>query len=122
MICQSPEMEKLHHILSNVAKGSHPVLIMGERGVGKELVARTIHANGLHADRPFVSVDCRSLASTSLASELFGLVKLPSLGTDRSKKRFPASSTGGTVFLDNIGGLSMDQQAKLFLRLEGKGL
>ncbi len=122
MICQSPEMEKLLHILSSVAKGSHPVLIMGERGVGKELVARTIHANGLHADRPFVSIDCRSVASSSLASELFALVKQPPAGPDRPKRGFPVTSPGGTIFLDNIGGLSIDLQAKLFQVMRGKDI
>jgi DNA-binding NtrC family response regulator len=120
IIGRSPEMDKLNHILSRVAKSSHPVLIMGERGVGKELVARTIHSNGLHPDRPFVPVDCRSLVPTLMASQLFGFVKKPSMDADRSKKDFLTWPVGGTLFLDNIGELPMDLQAKLLHALKEK--
>jgi DNA-binding NtrC family response regulator len=106
-------MEKLHHILPRVATGSNPVMIIGEKGVGKELVARTIHAMGLHVDRPFISVDCGSLVPTLMASELFGFVKEPFRNGDRSKNGFLAWPVGGTVFLNNIDELSTDLQAKL---------
>ena len=74
MIGRSPEMDKLYRILAKVAQSTHPVLILGESGVGKELVARSIHSNGPHADRPFVPVDCGSLVPTLMESELFGYV------------------------------------------------
>ena len=61
IIGRSPEMDKLYRILSKVAQSSHPVLILGESGTGKELVARAIHANGSHANKPFIPVDCGSL-------------------------------------------------------------
>jgi FixJ family two-component response regulator len=76
LIGRSPEMDKLYRILSKVAQSSHPVLILGESGVGKELVARSIHSNGPHADRPFVPVDCGSLVPTLMESELFGYVSV----------------------------------------------
>ncbi|MGB6158530.1 MAG: sigma 54-interacting transcriptional regulator, partial [Acidobacteriaceae bacterium] len=69
---ESPEMEKLYRILARVAQTVHPVLILGESGTGKELVARAIHANGPGAGKPFVPVDCGSLAPTLIESELFG--------------------------------------------------
>ena len=95
IICRSPEMQKLCHIVGRVAQGSHPVLILGESGTGKELVARTLHANGLQRSRQFVQVDCSSLVD--------GIVTM----TD-----------GGTVLLDEIGELPLDLQSKLLHALQ----
>ena len=120
MIGRSAEMEKLYRILSKVAQSSHPVLILGESGVGKELVARSIHTNGPHADRPFVPVDCGSLVPTLMESELFGYVKGAFTGATRSKDGLLASAQGGTVFLDEIGELPLDLQAKLLRALQEK--
>ena len=86
MIGRSPEMDKLYRILAKVAQSSHPVLILGESGVGKELVARSIHSNGPHADRPFVPIDCGSLVPTLMESELFGYVKGAFTGANRTKE------------------------------------
>jgi DNA-binding NtrC family response regulator len=113
IIGHSQGVEQLHHILPRIAKGSNPVMIMGEKGVGKKLVARTIHSMGLHADRPFIRVDCGSLVATLMASELFGFVKEPSRNGDLSRNAFFASPLGGTIFLDNIDELPTDLQAKL---------
>jgi DNA-binding NtrC family response regulator len=118
LIGRSPEMDKLHHILPRIAKGSHPVLIMGEIGVGKELVARNIHSNGVYADRRFVVVDCSSLAPTLIASELFGFVREPDRDARRSKKGCLASGPAGTIFLDEIAELPMGLQAQLFRALK----
>jgi DNA-binding NtrC family response regulator len=120
MIGRSPEMDKLYRILAKVAQSSHPVLILGESGVGKELVARSIHSNGPHADRPFVPIDCGSLVPTLMESELFGYVKGAFTGANRSKDGLLASAQGGTVFLDEIGELPPDLQAKLLRALQEK--
>jgi two-component system response regulator HydG len=120
MIGRSAEMEKLYRILSKVAQSSHPVLILGESGTGKELVARTIHAYGPNAQKPFLPVDCGSLVPTLIESELFGYVKGAFTGANRSKEGLLISAEGGTVFLDEIGELSLDLQAKLLRALQEK--
>ncbi len=120
MIGRSPEMEKLYRILSKVAQSTHPVLVLGESGTGKELVARTIHAYGPNAQKPFLPVDCGSLVPTLIESELFGYVKGAFTGANRSKDGLLVSAEGGTVFLDEIGELTLDLQAKLLRALQEK--
>jgi DNA-binding NtrC family response regulator len=120
MIGRSPEMEKIYRILSKVAQSAHPVLILGESGTGKELVARTVHAFGPNAQKPFLPVDCGSLVPTLIESELFGYVKGAFTGANRSKDGLLVSAEGGTVFLDEIGELSLDLQAKLLRALQEK--
>ncbi len=120
MIGRSAEMEKLYRILSKVAQSSHPVLVLGESGTGKELVARTIHAYGPNAQKPFLPVDCGSLVPTLIESELFGYVKGAFTGANHSKDGLLVSAEGGTVFLDEIGELSLDLQAKLLRALQEK--
>jgi two-component system response regulator HydG len=118
MIGRSPEMEKLYRILSKVAQSAHPVLILGESGTGKELVARTIHAYGSSSTKPFLPVDCGSLVPSLMESELFGYVKGAFTGANRSKDGLLVAAEGGTVFLDEIGELSLDLQAKLLRALQ----
>ncbi len=120
MIGRSGEMEKLYRILSKVAQSSHPVLVLGESGTGKELVARTIHAYGPNAQKPFLPVDCGSLVPTLIESELFGHVKGAYTGANRSRDGLLVAAEGGTVFLDEIGELSLDLQAKLLRALQEK--
>jgi len=120
MIGRSAEMEKLYRILSKVAQTSHPVLVLGESGTGKELVARTIHAFGPNSQKPFLPVDCGSLVPTLIESELFGYVKGAFTGANRNKDGLLVSAEGGTVFLDEIGELSLDLQAKLLRALQEK--
>lgn len=117
---ESPEMEKLFRILARVAQSTHPVLILGESGTGKELVARAIHANGLGAGKPFVPVDCGSLAPTLIESELFGHVKGAFTGAHRPNDGLMVAAGSGTVFLDEIGELPLDLQAKLLRALQEK--
>lgn len=117
---ESPEMEKLYRILARVAQTIHPVLIIGESGTGKELVARAIHANGPGAGRPFVPVDCGSLAPTLIESELFGHVKGAFTGAHRPNDGLLVAAGGGTVFLDEIAELPLDLQAKLLRALQEK--
>jgi DNA-binding NtrC family response regulator len=120
LIGRSPEMEKLYRILSKVAFSTHPVLILGESGTGKEMVARSIHFNGPNAEKPFVPVDCGSLVPTLIESELFGHVKGAFTGADKAKDGLLATADGGTVFLDEIGELPLDLQAKLLRALQEK--
>jgi DNA-binding NtrC family response regulator len=120
MIGRAAEMEKLYRILSKVALSSHPVLILGESGTGKELVARTIHAYGPNAQKAFLPVDCGSFVPTLIESELFGYVKGAFTGANRSKDGLLISAGDGTVFLDEIGELSLDLQAKLLRALQEK--
>ncbi|HEY0795512.1 MAG TPA: sigma-54 dependent transcriptional regulator [Acidisarcina sp.] len=120
IIGRSPEMDKLYRILGKVAQSSHPVLILGESGTGKELVARAIHSNGPFAAKPFVPVDCGSLVPTLIESELFGYVKGAFTGANRTKEGLLTSAEGGTVFLDEIGELPLDLQAKLLRALQEK--
>jgi DNA-binding NtrC family response regulator len=120
LIGSSPEMEKIYRILSKVAQTAHPVLILGESGTGKELIARSIHANGPRASKPFLPVDCGSLVPTLVESELFGYVKGAFTGATRNKDGLLASAEGGTVFLDEIGEMPLDLQAKLLRALQEK--
>jgi len=120
IIGHAPEMERLYRILAKVAQSTHPVLILGESGTGKELVARTVHAYGPNAQKPFLPVDCGSLVPTLVESELFGYVKGAFTGANRSKDGLLVSAEGGTVFLDEIGELTLDLQAKLLRALQEK--
>jgi len=120
IIGRSAEMDKIYRILSKVALTTHPVLILGESGTGKELVARAIHSNGPNAGKPFVPVDCSSIVPTLIESELFGHVKGAFTGANRSKDGLLVSASGGTVFLDEIGEMPLDLQAKLLRALQEK--
>ncbi len=120
MIGHSVAMEKLYRILSKVAESAHPVLILGESGTGKELVAQTIHNNGPNSKKPFLPVDCGSLVPTLIESELFGHVKGAFTGANRCKDGLLVSAETGTVFLDEIGELPLDLQAKLLRALQEK--
>lgn len=117
---QSAEMEKMFRILARVAQSAHPVLILGESGTGKEMVARAIHANGPGAGKPFVPVDCGSLAPTLIESELFGHVKGAFTGAHRASDGLLVAAGSGTVFLDEIAELPLDLQAKLLRALQEK--
>src|SRR5438045_5800518 len=118
IIGRAPEMEKLYRIIAKAAQSSHPVLILGESGTGKEMVARSIHFSGPHHDKPFIPVDCGSLVPTLIESELFGYVKGAFTGANHSKDGLLVAAGGGTVFLDEIGELSLDLQAKLLRALQ----
>lgn len=118
LIGHAPQMEKLYRILLKVAQTTHPVLILGESGTGKELVAHTIHNSGPNAERPFLPVDCGSLVPTLVESELFGYVKGAFTGANHSKDGLLVAAGNGTVFLDEVGELSIDLQAKLLRALQ----
>jgi len=97
-----------------------PVLVSGESGTGKELVARAIHFRGSMAQTPFVAVDCGSLAPTLMESELFGYEKGAFTGATKSKAGLFQAANGGTIFLDEIGELPLEMQAKLLRVLQEK--
>src|SRR3989475_9682352 len=113
-------MEKLYRIIAKAAQSTHPVLILGESGTGKEMVARSILFSGPLRDKPFIPVDCGSLVPTLIESELFGYVKGAFTGAMQSKEGLLAIAESGTVFLDEIGELPVDLQAKLLRALQEK--
>jgi len=113
-------MRKVLELIEHVAKTEATVLILGESGTGKELVARRLHAYGPNGQKPFLPVDCGSLVPTLIESELFGYVKGAFTGANRGKDGLLVSAEGGTVFLDEIGELSLDLQAKLLRALQEK--
>ena len=120
IIGRSPEMDKLYRIIAKAAQSSHPVLILGESGTGKEMVARSIHFSGAFRDKPFIPVDCGSLLPALIESELFGYVKGAFTGAVNSKDGLLAIAEGGTVFLDEVGELPLDLQAKLLRAIQEK--
>jgi two-component system response regulator HydG len=93
-------------------------MILGESGTGKELVARSIHGNGPNAQKPFLPVDCGSLVPTLVESELFGYMKGAFTGANRNKDGLLVAAEDGTVFLDEIGELPLELQAKLLRALQ----
>lgn len=114
---------KIQEILRMIARLKDtrtPVLITGESGTGKELVARAIHFHGTFAKRPFVAVDCGALVPTLIESELFGHERGAFTGAVRAKEGLFQAANGGTIFLDEIGELSLDLQSKLLRVLQDK--
>jgi two-component system response regulator HydG len=120
IVGSAPEMERLYRMIGKAAQSSHPVLILGESGTGKELVARSIHFSGPLRDRPFIPVDCGSLVPTLIESELFGYVKGAFTGAVQAKEGLLSMAKGGTVFLDEIGEMPVDLQAKLLRAIQEK--
>jgi two-component system response regulator HydG len=120
IIGRSPEMDKLYRIVAKAAHSTHPVLILGESGTGKELVARSIHFSGPFRDKPFIPVDCGSLVPTLIESELFGHTKGAFTGAHHAKDGLLSIAEGGTVFLDEVGELPTDLQAKLLRAIQEK--
>jgi len=116
----SAKIQDVLRMVSRLKDTRTPVLISGESGTGKELVARAIHFRGAFANRPFVAVDCGSLVPTLIESELFGYEKGAFTGAMRSKPGLFQSANGGAIFLDEIGELPLEMQAKLLRVLQEK--
>jgi two-component system, NtrC family, response regulator AtoC len=120
IVGSSAKIQDVLRMISRLKDTRTPVLITGESGTGKELVARAIHFRGSFANRPFVAVDCGSLVPTLIESELFGYEKGAFTGALRSKTGLFQSASGGTIFLDEIGELPLEMQAKLLRVLQEK--
>ncbi|HXW55633.1 MAG TPA: sigma-54 dependent transcriptional regulator [Candidatus Cybelea sp.] len=116
----SAKIQDVLRIISRLKETRTPVLIAGESGTGKELVARAIHFRGPFAQMPFVAVDCGALVPTLMESELFGHEKGAFTGALKAKTGLFKSADGGTIFLDEIGELPLEMQAKLLRVLQEK--
>ncbi|MEO8112289.1 MAG: sigma-54 dependent transcriptional regulator, partial [Ginsengibacter sp.] len=120
LLGQSEVMNDIFVKIEKIAPTDANILILGENGTGKELIAKAIHQHSLRADKPFVKVDVGALTETLFESELFGHKKgaFTGAGEDRAG-RFEAAA-GGTLFLDEIGNISLQQQAKLLSVLQNR--
>jgi two-component system NtrC family response regulator/two-component system response regulator HydG/two-component system response regulator AtoC len=116
----SEKMQALFRTIKKVSAFESPVLILGETGTGKELVARSIHASGPRRDRPFVRVDLAALPGELTESELFGFAAGAFTGSPGGKLGKMELAQGGTLFLDEIGEVSLETQAKLLRALQEK--
>ncbi|MFC3284739.1 sigma-54-dependent transcriptional regulator [Litchfieldella rifensis] len=114
----SEVMQGLFHDASRLAKSDAPILILGESGTGKELLARAIHAESLRHDMPFVAVNCASIPSELMESEFFGHVKGAFTGANETRPGLFQAAQGGSLFLDEIGEMSPNLQAKLLRALQ----
>jgi transcriptional regulator with PAS, ATPase and Fis domain len=113
-------MVEIYKTISLVAPTNATVLIEGETGTGKEMIARMIHNNSLRAQQAFVPVDCGAIAPTLIESELFGAVKGAYTGADRDRMGVFEAANNGTVFLDEIGDLELGFQLSLLRFLQEK--
>jgi len=120
IVGSSTRIQDVLRMVARLKDTRTPVLITGESGTGKELVARAIHYRGSLAQRPFVAVDCGSLVPTLIESELFGYEKGAFTGATKSKVGLFQAANGGTIFLDEIGELPLEMQAKLLRVLQEK--
>jgi two-component system response regulator HydG len=118
LIGVSSKMEAIYKTIAKVSQHDSAVLILGESGTGKELVARSIHFASPRKARPFVPVDCSALTPTLIESELFGYVKGAFTGAMQSKQGLLESANGGTIFLDEIGDMPIDMQARLLRAIQ----
>lgn len=122
VIGSSPPMKAVAETIDRVADTGVDVLIMGETGTGKELVARSVHHLGPRADGPFVPVDCGAIPENLLESELFGYEQGAFTGADRQRRGLLETASGGTFFLDEIGDMPLVLQAKLLRVLQERRL
>ena len=120
LIGQSKAMLTLKKMIMQVAHSDASILIQGETGTGKELVARAIHYHSARGEQPFVPVDCASISETVMGSELFGHVKGAFTGAHESTPGLIRSAHKGTLFLDEVGELSLSMQVKLLRTIQEK--
>jgi transcriptional regulator with PAS, ATPase and Fis domain len=118
LIGNSPRMRQVHRQIEKLGRTRWPVLILGETGTGKEVVAKSIHA--VSPSGPFVTIDCSALVGPLMESELFGHAKGAFTGAVAAKLGMIEMANGGTVFLDEIGELPLDMQVKLLRVLQEK--
>jgi len=115
---RSPDLLKVLRLVRKVACHRHPVLIMGETGTGKELVARAIHTQSPLKDKPFIPIDCGALSPYLVESELFGHTRGAFTGAFQARTGLLAAAGRGTVFLDEVAELTLTVQSKLFRALQ----
>ncbi|MGD0619169.1 MAG: sigma-54 dependent transcriptional regulator [Bryobacteraceae bacterium] len=120
MIGSSAEMIEIYKTISRVAPTDATVLVEGETGTGKEMIARMVHNNSARSGQPFVPVDCASIAPGLLESELFGALRGAYTGADRDRMGLFETANNGTVFLDEIGDIELNFQLKLLRFLQEK--
>ncbi|MFH1729583.1 MAG: sigma 54-interacting transcriptional regulator [Pseudomonadota bacterium] len=120
VVIQSDKVKEIFDMISRVALSNINVLILGETGVGKEVVAEAVHQKSARKNKPLISVNCAALTETILESELFGHEKGSFTGADKLKIGLFESAKGGTIFLDEIGEMPMKTQAKLLRVLQNK--
>ncbi|MBI5042247.1 MAG: sigma-54 factor interaction domain-containing protein, partial [Nitrospirae bacterium] len=113
-------MKEVFGILEKVSKTDATVLISGETGTGKELVAKAIHENSLRSKKPFVVIDCSAIARNLIESELFGHEKGAFTGAVSARQGAFETANGGTIFLDEVGELEPDMQPRLLRVLEAR--
>src|SRR5438309_3432325 len=118
LVGNSPAMAGVHRLIATVAPTDSTVLILGETGTGKELVARTLYQQSKRGDMPFVPVNCGALPDNLVESELFGHRKGSFTGAEKDKKGLFEVANGGTLFLDEVGELNKNVQVKLLRFLE----
>src|SRR5688500_9840397 len=117
-VVANPQMAALLATATRVATSEGKVLITGESGVGKDLVARHVHAHSRRAPRPFIAINCAALTDSLLESELFGHVKGSFTGAYRDKIGKLQAAHRGTIFLDEVGEMSLRMQAMLLRCLD----
>src|SRR5713101_3884396 len=121
IIGRSPKMRAIFELIQTIAPQASRVLITGESGTGKELVARAIHENSLRAQAPFITINCGAFPETLLESELFGYRKGSFTGANENRQGLFQAAHDGTLFMDEIGNMSLAMQVKLYRVLqEGK--
>lgn len=120
LACASPQMQSVVQFIRTAAASNAPVLISGEPGVGKELVARAIHAQSLRQGRPFIPVSCWGSAERSVEEELFGTPQISLKLTQSERAGSLSLANSGTLLLDEIDALPIGTQAKLFKLLEAQ--
>ena len=120
IVSQSTAMSQVLNIAGRVASSNAPVLITGETGTGKELVAKAVHFAGSRREKPFVAVNCAALSENILESELFGHEKGAFTGADRQRKGRFETAEGGTLFIDEVGEIPLALQVKLLRVLQEK--
>jgi transcriptional regulator with PAS, ATPase and Fis domain len=118
IVGKSEAMQKVFKLLDRITDTDVPVLIQGETGTGKELVARALHVNGPRREGPFVSVNCSAISESLMESELFGHVKGAFTGADRDKQGLFEQAHGGTIFLDEVQDMSVSMQRELLRVLQ----